>query len=134
MVKKEITEAKEEVGSRCDARFDIIESEVGNISSLRDIVKALSNNFEHYKMAQEAAAASSKQTMDAKILAASKKRAFSGNATTAALPAPKKKRVVKAKAKKGASKVKASAVQTEAGIEVTNAVFPCSNMFACHTY
>jgi hypothetical protein len=85
-------------------------------------------------MAQEAAAASSKQTMDAEILAASKKRALSGNATTAPLPAPKKKRVVKAKAKKDASKVKASAVQTEAVREVTNAVFPCNNVFTCHPY
>jgi hypothetical protein len=73
MVKKEITKAKEVVGSKCNARFDNIETEMGKIFGLHDIVKALYNNSEHFKMAQEAAAASSKQTLDAEILAASKK-------------------------------------------------------------
>jgi hypothetical protein len=118
--KKEITKAAEVVGSKCDARFDILETEVGKISSLQDIVKALCNSFEHYKMAQEDAAARSKQTMDAEILAASKKRAISSNANTAALTAPKKKRtkIVKPKAKKGDSNVKASTVQAVADKEV----------------
>jgi hypothetical protein len=72
--------------------------------------------------------------MDAEILAASKKRALSSNATTAALPAPKKKRVVKPKAKKGASNVKASTVQAVAGKEVMTTVFTYKNVFTCHTY
>jgi hypothetical protein len=52
MIKKEITTAKDEVGGRCDARFDNIETAIGNIWGLQDAVKALSNNFEHFKMAQ----------------------------------------------------------------------------------
>jgi hypothetical protein len=52
------------------------------------------------------------------------------------LTAPKKKKakVVKAKAKKGASKVKASTEQTGASKEVMNTVFTCKDMFTCHTY
>jgi hypothetical protein len=45
MVKKEITKAKEEVGSKCNARFDNIETKVGKIFGLHNIVKALYNNF-----------------------------------------------------------------------------------------